>query len=127
MSGWMDVSMSVWCMCKSSWAAELKDARKLLRSAKAEVMRGRGRDGGGVGEEAGGGKRVQSWRRMGNLKLMQRWQWGLKHLKRRLSFSVQRKMLDSEIDTLQSLYRKAIVDHPGDLAGMGGLLPLHFN
>ena len=40
---------------------------------------------------------------------------------------MQRKMLDSEIDTLQSLYRKAIVDHPGDLAGMGGLLPLHFN
>ena len=31
---------------------------------------------------------------------------------------VQGKMSDPEIDTLQSLYRKAIVDHPGDLAGM---------
>ena len=32
--------------------------------------------------------------------------------------TVRGKMMDPEIDTLQSLYRKAIVDHPGDLAGM---------
>lgn len=27
-------------------------------------------------------------------------------------------MTDPEIDTMQSLYRKAIIDHPGDIAGM---------
>ncbi len=34
------------------------------------------------------------------------------------SRTVQGKMTDPDIDNLQSLYRKAIVDHPGDLAGM---------
>ena len=32
--------------------------------------------------------------------------------------TVHGKILDPEIDMLQSLYRKAIVGHPGDLAGM---------
>ncbi len=31
---------------------------------------------------------------------------------------VQAKIKDSDIDRMQSLYRNAIMDHPGDLAGM---------
>ena len=97
--------------------SELKDARKLLKSAKAEVMRGRGRDRGrgSVLEEDG---EPSTDAEMAMVACDVEIEELEKEIELQRTKTVQRKMLDPEIDTLQSLYRKAIVDHPGDLDGM---------
>ena len=102
----------------------VKNGRSLLRDAKADVRKER--RAVVVGGRGRGGGKVQSWRRLRNHTPMQRAVVALEvmieadeeEIEVERTKTVHGKILDTEIDMLQSLYRKAIVVHPGDLAGM---------
>ncbi len=103
--------------------ARLKDAKKLLRASKAEVReekrvaRGRGR---GVGALVPLEEEVEpaTDAEMAVVAMEVETEALEEEIEFQRTKTVQVKMMDGDMDTLQSLYRNAIIDHPGDLDGM---------
>ena len=112
--------------------AKLKEMQKLLRDAKRAEKSGRGRGRGGVRGGRGRGGVISAEDTEGDT------EEGEPHTDAEMAVvaleveidalqdeiealrprTVVSKLTDPEIDKLQSLYRKAIVDHPGDLTAM---------
>ena len=112
--------------------AKLKEMQKLLRDAKRAEKSGRGRGRGGVRGRRGRGGVISAEDTEGDT------EEGEPHTDAEMAVvvleveidalqdeiealrprTVVSKLTDPEIDKLQSLYRKAIVDHPGDLTAM---------
>ena len=97
--------------------SSLKDVRRLLRNAKANVRKerkARGRGRSSILEDDGEPRTDAEMTVVAAEVEIE----ALQEIEDQRMRTVHGKMTDPDIDTLQSLYRKAIVDHPGNLTGM---------